>query len=122
MGIMEKKMETTIMGLYRDYRVYGWLSKLWSLFGYPKYEGPYYNRDPKRDHNFDKQPNDMPYFTMPQRYLKSSRFFFRCQNPNPKCHSIPWQEWCITGLWLVGSEGMEKKMDNTIVCHIGTTI
>ena len=31
----------------------GWLSKLWSLFGYPKYEGPYYHRDPKRDHNFD---------------------------------------------------------------------
>ena len=30
-GIMEKKMEATIMGLY------GWLSKVWSLFGYPKY-------------------------------------------------------------------------------------
>ena len=26
---------------------------MWSLFGYPKYSGPYYNRDPKRDHNFD---------------------------------------------------------------------
>ena len=36
--------------------VYGWLSKLWSLFGYPKYEVPYYNRDPKRDHNFDNHP------------------------------------------------------------------
>ena len=34
----------------------GWLSKLWSLFGYPKYQGPYENRDPKRDHNFDNQP------------------------------------------------------------------
>ena len=34
----------------------GWLSKLWSLFGYPKYQVPYYNRDPKRDHNFDNHP------------------------------------------------------------------
>ena len=33
-----------------------WLSKLWSLFGYPKYEVPYYNRDPKRDQNFDIHP------------------------------------------------------------------
>ena len=30
--IMEKKMETTIMG-YIGVIVYGWLSKLWSLFG-----------------------------------------------------------------------------------------
>ena len=37
--------------------LYGWLSKLWSLFGYPKYQVPYYNRDPKRDHNFDNHPN-----------------------------------------------------------------
>ena len=35
---------------------YGWLSKSWSLFGYPKYQVPYYNRDPKRDHNFDNHP------------------------------------------------------------------
>ena len=28
----------------------------WSLFGYPKYEVPYYNRDPKRDDNFDNHP------------------------------------------------------------------
>ena len=34
----------------------GWLSKLWSLFGYPKYWVPYYNKDPKRDHNFDNHP------------------------------------------------------------------
>ena len=27
-----------------------------SLFGYPKYLVPYYNRDPKRDHNFDNPP------------------------------------------------------------------
>ena len=26
-------------GLYRDYRAYEWLSKLWSLFGYPKILG-----------------------------------------------------------------------------------
>ena len=25
-------------------------------FGYPKYLGPYYNRDPKRDHDFDNHP------------------------------------------------------------------
>ena len=36
--------------------MYGWLSKLWPLFGYPKYLVPYYNRDPKRDHNFDNHP------------------------------------------------------------------
>ena len=35
---------------------YGWLSKLWSFLGYPKYLGPYYNRNPKRDHNFDNHP------------------------------------------------------------------
>ena len=33
--------------------IYGWLSKLWALFGYPKYKVPFYNRDPKRAHNFD---------------------------------------------------------------------
>ena len=27
--------------------IYGWLSELWSLFGYPKYWVPYYDRDPK---------------------------------------------------------------------------
>ena len=26
------------------------------FLGYPKYKGPYYNRDPKRDHKFDNQP------------------------------------------------------------------
>ena len=36
--------------------VYEWLSKLWPLFGYPKYQVPYYNRDLKRDHNFDNHP------------------------------------------------------------------
>ena len=30
------------------------------FFGYPKYEVPYYNRDPKRDHNFDNRPCDSP--------------------------------------------------------------
>ena len=35
---------------------YGWLSKLGPLLGYPKYWVPYYNRDPKRDHNFDNHP------------------------------------------------------------------
>ena len=34
-------------GLYRDYRVYGWLSKLWPFFGYPKYQVPYHNRTQK---------------------------------------------------------------------------
>ena len=30
------------------------------FLGYPKYQGPYYNRanrDPKRDHNFDNSPD-----------------------------------------------------------------
>ena len=26
------------------------------FLGYPKYEVPYYNKDPKRDHNFDNHP------------------------------------------------------------------
>ena len=53
-GMMEKKMDTTTVywGLYRGYirimdkkmeattyrgYTYGWLSRLWSLFGYPRY-------------------------------------------------------------------------------------
>ena len=35
-------------GVLLSLHVRGWLSKLWSLFGYPKYEVPYYNRDPKK--------------------------------------------------------------------------
>ena len=35
----------------------GWLSKLWSLFGYPKYSVPYYKKDPKRDPNIDNHPD-----------------------------------------------------------------
>ena len=27
------------------------------FFGYPKYKVPFYNRDPKRDHNFDNHPH-----------------------------------------------------------------
>ena len=30
--------------------------KLWSLCGYPKYRVPYYNSNPKRNHNFDNHP------------------------------------------------------------------
>ena len=44
-------------GIYPTcFEVYGWLSKLWSPFGYPKYMVPYYKRDPKREHNFDNHP------------------------------------------------------------------
>ena len=28
------------------------------FLGYPKYEVPYYNKDPKKDHNFDNHPYD----------------------------------------------------------------
>ena len=28
------------------------------FFGYPKYQASYYNREPKRDHNFDNHPNE----------------------------------------------------------------
>ena len=42
-------METTIiMGYIGIIGLYGWLSKLWSLFGYPEYLVPDYNRDPKK--------------------------------------------------------------------------
>ena len=40
--------------------MHGGLSKSWSLFGSPKLGpvlGLYYNRDPKRDHNFDNPPH-----------------------------------------------------------------
>ena len=40
---------------------HGWLSKLWSPFGSPKYSVPYYAKDPKRDHSFDNHPYT-PYF------------------------------------------------------------
>ena len=36
--------------------VFGWLSKLWSLFGSLLYYGTYYLGSPKRDHNFDIHP------------------------------------------------------------------
>ena len=32
------------------------LSKLWFLLGTLNIRGPYYNRDPKRDYNFDNHP------------------------------------------------------------------
>ena len=35
---------------------FGWLSKLGSLFVYPKCKVPYYIKDPKRDPNFDNHP------------------------------------------------------------------
>ena len=40
-------------------RTHGWLSKLWSGFGYPKYSVPYFTRDPQRDHNLDNHPYGM---------------------------------------------------------------
>ena len=36
--------------------VYGWLLKLWSLVRHPKYEVPYYIKEPKRDHDYDNHP------------------------------------------------------------------
>ena len=30
--------------------------KIMVPFGYPKYSVPHYNRDPRRDHNFDNHP------------------------------------------------------------------
>ena len=41
-------------GAGTDLLTCGWLSKVWSFFGYPKYQVPYYTRDPKTDHNFVK--------------------------------------------------------------------
>ena len=38
------------LGKYRYVHTYGWLSKLWSPCGSPKYEVPYYTKEPKRDH------------------------------------------------------------------------
>ena len=35
----------------------GWLSKLWSPFGSPKYQVPYYIEEPKRDQHFDNRPD-----------------------------------------------------------------
>ena len=54
------KLDGTKQVLSIDFRAptSGWLSKLWSLFGYPKYQVPYCNGYPKRDHNFDHDPYD----------------------------------------------------------------
>ena len=45
-GIMEKKMEITIMGYMSGCQNYG------PFFGYPKYQVPYYNSDPKKGPQF----------------------------------------------------------------------
>ena len=42
------------------------------LFGYPKYEVPYYTRDPKRDHHFDNH-----------QYTHNMVTEFKCLNSNP---------------------------------------
>ena len=39
---------------------HGWLSKLWSPFGSPKYQVPYDTKDPKRDHDFDNHQRNAP--------------------------------------------------------------
>ena len=36
---------------------YGQFSKLWSVFGNPRYMGPPYNSNPKRDHSLEKSPS-----------------------------------------------------------------
>ena len=43
-------------GLYRDYRVYRWLSKLWSPFWIPLIIRHLIFRVLKKDHNFDNHP------------------------------------------------------------------
>ena len=53
--------------------LYGWFSKIWSLFGYPTYEVPYYNTDPKRDHNFENHP-----------YMYIYIYIHICATPPPK--------------------------------------
>ena len=52
---------------------YGWLSKLRSPVGSPKYQVPYYTKDPKRDHNFDNHPNTSVSFARPCQ-VTSPRF------------------------------------------------
>ena len=50
---------------------------------YPKYSVPYYNRDPKRDHNFDNHPC-MPYYNV----VDSVSFSIIPINP-PDCFRKP---------------------------------
>ena len=59
-------------------QTHGWLLKLWSLLGYPQYQVPYYNGDPKGDHNFDNHPYN-PY-TYP--IVASIFFSIPLYNPN----------------------------------------
>ena len=54
-------METTGMigmrkGVYWGTSIIGYMGGCQN-FGYSKYRAPYYNRDPKMDHNFDNHPN-----------------------------------------------------------------
>ena len=44
------------MTVQRSRDVCEWLSKSWSPFGSPKYQVPYYTKDPKWVHNFDNHP------------------------------------------------------------------
>ena len=54
---------------------HGWLSKLWSRFGYPRYLVPYYsNVDPERDNNFDNHPHcKTPGSVVPMQRTQSTR-------------------------------------------------
>ena len=57
----------------------GWLSKLWSPFGYPKYWVPYYNKDPKKNPNIDNHPQGFQAGPSEGQSFDEQWVFFRTQ-------------------------------------------
>ena len=78
------------------YWLYGWLSKLWFVLGYPKYEVAYYNGDPKRHHHFDNHPYPLlhlctTYIDYVSYVLRVARFTEAAQQGNGSgdCNEAP---------------------------------
>ena len=80
---------------------YGWLSKLWSLLGYPKYWVPYYTRDKKRTIILT---STHMFLFMARTHLQSLR------TGNQEVY----RGYIIQGLYGDNIGTMEKKMETTI--------
>ena len=54
----------------------------------------------------------------PVRKQLTQAYFFTQTDEGRKVHP----QWQFTYLWLAGNEGMEKKMETTIMGYVGTSI
>ena len=58
LSLQLENLETRAAQLLADLNLaHGWLSKLWPLFGYPKFLVPYYKKDRKGTLIFDNHPH-----------------------------------------------------------------